>query len=156
MLFPVLADSIGWFAINEFRAMKAAQGKHLCRLLFSFPASLTCAGRISWMCVCGIRAALQPTQLKFCSPQYLGTTDAQGLHSGDVFNQRILWLKDIECYVVDYKAKYWSDKNKWSLFVTEGQAEAFPEMLFLKQTPCKWFDMEAWICTRVINASLSP
>lgn len=33
---------------------------------------------------------------------------------------------DIKHYVDDYK--YYSHKNKWSLCVTTGQAEAFPEM----------------------------
>ncbi len=61
--------------------MNAAQGKHLWPLLFSSPALLACAGRISRTRVGGVRAALQPAQLQFCSPLYLIMADIKGLPS---------------------------------------------------------------------------
>lgn len=61
----------------------ALNTEHTCGLCSTAP--LSCAGCISWKCVCGLREALEPTQPHFSSPRYLITTDAEKLHSGRRF-----------------------------------------------------------------------
>lgn len=88
MLSLELGGRSGQLAVNEFRAMKAAQGKHLCPLLFSL-LSFAHLCSIHLLNVCGVRVAPpQPARLHFRPQQYLISTDTERLLPGRCFQPR--------------------------------------------------------------------
>lgn len=161
MLFSVPADRVGGFAINEFSTMNAAQWKHLWHLLFSLPPLLSSAGSmVSWTCVDGVRAALQPTQLQFGSAQYLITTDVKrllcslrkmlltkGWYDSYTSSAMLMIIKQ-NMEFIQTNGLSLLPKDKQRLFLCRHRQG-------LKRTPCKWFDMTIWIRTRAISSHLS-